>query len=136
MVPSGRSLFLALIAVQALHSAEEYVFRLYDVFPPARFLSGLIGPDRQIGFVIINVFVVLLGIWCYLWPVRRQWPVAVPLMWGWVLVELSNGIVHPAWSIAQRTYTPGTVTSVLFLPVAFLLGRQLSRRTRTMNSSF
>jgi hypothetical protein len=125
-----KRLFLSLIAVQGLHSAEEYVFRLYDVFPPARFLSGLVASDREIGFVVLNVFLVLLGIWSYVWPVRREWSVAVPLIWAWVFVEFSNGIVHPTWSIAQRSYTPGLVTSVLFLPVVFLIGRQLSRRTR------
>ena len=88
------------------------------------------GSNRQVGFAVINMFVVLFGIWCYAWPVRREWSVAAPLMWGWVLVELSNGIVHPAWSLAQRSYTPGVVTSVLFLPVACLLGWQLSRRTQ------
>lgn len=36
-----KSTFLALILAQACHSVEEYVFRLYDVFPPARFVSGL-----------------------------------------------------------------------------------------------
>ncbi|MFQ5529083.1 MAG: hypothetical protein ACE5FP_01915 [Gemmatimonadota bacterium] len=38
-----RSAFLALIIVQTFHSAEEYVFRLYDVFPPARASGRSIG---------------------------------------------------------------------------------------------
>lgn len=46
--------FLALILAQAAHSIEEYVFRLYDVLAPARFVSGLVGVDRQIGFVIVG----------------------------------------------------------------------------------
>ena len=125
-----KRLFLGLVAIQAIHSVEEYIFGLYDVFPPAMFVSGLVASDRQVGFAILNISLVLFGICCYLWPVRREWPVAVPLMWGWAFVELSNGIVHPAWSLYQRSYTPGTVTSLLFLPVAFLLARQLSKRTR------
>ena len=122
---TAKRLFPILIVIQALHSAEEYVFRLYDVFPPARFLSGLVATNRQVGFAALNVLLVLFGIWCYLWPVRREWTVAIPLMWVWVVVELSNGVVHPAYSIAQRSYTPGVLTSLLFLPVAFLLGREL-----------
>jgi hypothetical protein len=33
--------FFALVAAQTAHSLEEYVGRLYDVFPPAVFVSGL-----------------------------------------------------------------------------------------------
>ncbi len=69
-----RSTFLALVVVQALHSIEEYVFRLYEVFPPARFLSGLIYPDLETGFLIANVSFVVFGAFCYWWPVRRGWP--------------------------------------------------------------
>ena len=32
--------FGALIAAQAMHSIEEYSGRLYEVFPPARFMCG------------------------------------------------------------------------------------------------
>ena len=32
--------FAALVAVQALHSVEEYVGRLWAVFPPAAFITG------------------------------------------------------------------------------------------------
>jgi hypothetical protein len=130
---SGRTeqrLFLGLIVVQTVHSVEEYVFGLYDVFPPARLLSGLVASDRQLGFAVLNVLLVLFGVWCYVWPVRRGWSVAVPLLWAWVIVESTNGIVHPTWSVVQRSYTPGVVSSVLFLPVAGLLGRQLTGRTQ------
>lgn len=118
-------MFLGLILIQALHSVEEYVFRLYDVFPPARFLSGLVASNRQVGFAVMNVLLVLFGIWCYVWPVRREWAAAIPLMWVWVIVESLNGIVHPAFSIVQRSYTPGVVTSICFVPLAFALGRKL-----------
>ena len=37
-----RITFWLLILAQAAHSIEEYVGRLYDVFPPARVVSGLI----------------------------------------------------------------------------------------------
>ena len=46
----GRTAFLALIAAQAAHSTEECVFRLYDVFAPARFISGLFSSDLARGF--------------------------------------------------------------------------------------
>jgi hypothetical protein len=65
--------FLALVATQAAHSVEEYVGRLYDVFPPAQFVSGLISQDRERGFVILNITLVTFGLWCFIWPVRKKW---------------------------------------------------------------
>jgi hypothetical protein len=46
---------LALVATQAAHSIEEYVGHRYEVFPPARAVSGLISDDLERGFVIFNV---------------------------------------------------------------------------------
>jgi uncharacterized protein with HXXEE motif len=117
--------FLALVTTQALHSVEEYCFRLYDVFPPARFVSGLISNDRERGFVIVNVALVAFGVWCYVWPVRRHWASAVSVGWAWVCIELINGVVHPTWSLIARGYRPGVVTALVLLPLALLLARQL-----------
>jgi hypothetical protein len=50
-----RTLFLALTLAQAAHSVEEYEFRLYDVWPPARAISGLISDDREVGFAVARI---------------------------------------------------------------------------------
>ena len=117
--------FLALVTAQALHSLEEYTFRLYEVFPPARFVSGLISRDPQRGFVVFNVALIAFGLWCYLWPVRRQWSSASLLAWWWVGIELINGIGHLTRSLIQRGYTPGVATAPLLLVLALYLARQL-----------
>jgi Protein of unknown function with HXXEE motif len=119
--------FLALVATQAAHSIEEYVGRLYEVFPPARAVSGLISEDLERGFVIFNVALVTFGLWCFLRPVRGQWPSAIPLVWIWVVIELINGIGHPLWTLAQWKYTPGVATAPLLLFLAVHLARQLLR---------
>jgi hypothetical protein len=119
--------FIALVMAQMAHSVEEYSGRLYDVFPPARFVSGLVSSDRQRGFVIINVALAAFGLWCFLVPLRRQWPVAVPLAWLWVGIELINGIGHPLWSLREGGYTPGLITAPLLLMLALYLGQQLLR---------
>lgn len=62
--------FLLLVAAQALHSVEEYVFRLYDVLAPARYVSGLLGFDRAAGFAIVNAALLLFGLWCWQAQVR------------------------------------------------------------------
>jgi hypothetical protein len=88
-------------------------------------VSGLISQDLERGFLIFNGLLVLFGFWCFLWPVRRGWPSAVPLAWLWVAIELLNGIGHPLWSLRQLRYTPGVVTAVILLIIALYLTRQL-----------
>lgn len=126
-----KSTFLALIVLQALHSLEEYAFRLYEVFPPARFVSGLFSSDLRRGFIVFNLGLVAFGVCCYVWPLRRQWRVAIPLAWLWVAIELVNGIGHPAWSVIRHGYTPGVVTALALLPLALFLARQLRVSERT-----
>jgi hypothetical protein len=117
--------FLALVSVQALHSVEEYAGRLYEVFPPARMVSGMISGDLRRGFIVFNVALVCFGFWCYLFPVRRRWPSAAAFAWLWVAIELVNGIGHPVWSIVQGGYTPGVITALVLLPLALLVAKRL-----------
>ena len=119
------STFLALILVQALHSAEDFSHQLYMVFPPARIVSSLLSDDLERGFLIFNVALVTFGLWCYVWPVRRHWRSAAGFAWLWVGIELLNGIGHPAWSLMRRGYTPGVITALVLLPLALILARQL-----------
>lgn len=119
--------FLALVLAQAAHSIEEYVGRLWESFPPATFLTGLVSSDRELGFVVLNVAIFLFGLWCFFWPVRRGWRSAPTFMWGWAVVETINGIVHPSWSVIQSGYTPGVLTAPVLLGVALYLGVQLTR---------
>lgn len=122
--------FLALVAAQAAHSVEEYVGRLYELFPPARFVSSLFSQDLQRGFLIFNGGLVAFGIWCFLWPLRRHWAAAPAVAWLWVGIELVNGIGHPLWSLWQRAYTPGVATAPVLLVLALVLARQLRAVSR------
>jgi len=119
--------FAALVLAQAAHSIEEYIGRLWESFPPARFVTGLIPPDRAVAFILLNVAIVGFGVWCLVWPVRRQWPSARRLMWLWVVIETINGIGHPLWSLRQGAYTPGVVTAPILLVLALYLGVQLQK---------
>lgn len=127
--------FLALVGAQAAHSVEEYVGRLYDVFPPARYVSGLVSPNREVGFLIVNVALVSFGLWCVFWPVRRHWPAAVALAWFWIVIELVNGIGHPLWSLLQLRYTPGVATAPLLLGLALYLAWQLRPGRRDISGT-
>src|SRR5919106_6149209 len=117
--------FGALVLAQSAHSVEEYVGRLWESFPPARFLTGLISQELEQGFVVINLSVVAFGLWCFIWPVRREWPVAAYLAWIWVAMQVINGVGHPLWSIREGGYTPGVATAPVLLILALYLARQL-----------
>src|SRR5712692_5844410 len=120
-----QAVFGVLVLAQAAHSVEEYVGRLWESFPPARFVSGLISPDLEFGFLVVNVSLVTFGIWCFAWPVRRGWSSAVPLAWAWVTVEVINGIGHSLWTLRQGGYTPGVATAPVLLVLALYMALQL-----------
>lgn len=124
------SAFGALVLGQWAHSTEEYVGRLWESFPPARFVSGLVAEDLERGFLLINVSLAAFGFWCWLWPVRRAWPAAVPLAWAWVTVEVINGIGHSFWTLRQGGYTPGVGTAPVLLVLAIYLARELRQVAR------
>lgn len=127
---SSRRLFLALVAAQAAHSVEEYLGRLYDVLPPARFVSGLVSSDRAAGFILVNAALVGFGLWCGLSPVRRGAPSARAIAWLWTILELANGTAHLGWTAAAGAYRPGAATAPLLVAAAFLLGASLVRPRR------
>jgi hypothetical protein len=110
--------FLFLILAQGAHSIEEYATRLYEVFEPAHFASSLISNDLSVGFLVINAFLVMFGLWCWAVPVRSGWRVARGLIWFWTLLELCNGIGHSALALSRRGYFPGVTTAPLLLLLA------------------
>jgi hypothetical protein len=122
---SRTTIFAALVLAQTAHSIEEYVGRLWESFPPARFLTGLISEDRELAFVILNTALVAFGVWCFRWPVRRKWPSATGLLWFWIVIEMINGVGHPLWSLRQGGYTPGVLTAPILLALALYLAYQL-----------
>jgi len=123
----SQGLFAALILTQAAHSIEEYAGRLYESFPPARFVSGLFSANLRRGFLIGNAVLIAVGIWCLLYPVLRRWPSASGVITIWSVIELGNGLGHPLWSFVQGGYTPGVVTAPILLLLALLLLREKFR---------
>ena len=122
--------FGLLILAQAAHSIEEYFGRLWESFPPARALTGLISADREFGFLVLNVALVTFGVWCFLWPVLKRWRSATAIATGWAIVELINGVGHPLWTVRQGGYTPGVATAPVLLVLSIVLLVQLRNRRR------
>jgi hypothetical protein len=119
--------FLAVVPAQVAHSVEEYVSRLYDVFPLARFASRLVSSDLATGFAALNLTFVAFGLWCYVVPVRRAWASAEAWAWLWVIVGLGNGIGHPLLAARSGGYFPGVATAPVLLILALYLAVRLIR---------
>ena len=100
------------------------MFRLYDLFAPARMVSELLGITRPAGFVVANGLLVLIGLWCWTARVRAGRRGARALAWLWALVELANGLGHVALAILAGGYFPGLATAPLLIAAgAWLLSR-------------
>ncbi len=128
MPPRTSNLFLLLIAAQALHSVEEYHFRLFDRFLPARYVAEAVGVDRPLGFIVFNLALVGFGLWCWLarvGPGRRS---ARAFAWFWALLECANGLAHIALALAAGGYFPGLATAPLLLGIGLWLIADLRRK--------
>ena len=123
----SKLLFLLLIAVQAAHSVEEYTGRLYEVFSPARFVSGLVSENLWVGFVVVNAAVIAVGAWCYFGPIRSGLSASWVVAWLWLTIELANGIGHISIAVWEWRYFPGALTAVGLVVAAVSLA--LSLRT-------
>lgn len=119
--------FLVLVALQAAHSVEETAFRLFDVFPPARFVSGLLTEDLQRGFIAGNALIVGAGLLCWMFGVRRNGQKARAIAWFWTGLETVNGCVHLLMAAVTGTYFPGAATAPLLLVAAGYLALLLRR---------
>lgn len=120
--------FLLLILTQAAHSLEEYFGALWDALTPARAVSGLFSQDLPTGFAIANTLIVLLGVLCYLGPVRRCWQSATAVAWFWAILELSNGIGHSLFALDAGGYFPGVYTAPLLIVFSLLVIHRLLQR--------
>jgi hypothetical protein len=119
--------FLTLIVIQAMHSAEEYLTRLYEVFGPARFVSSLVSDDLSTGFLIANIALVLFGIWCYVDRVRPGHRAASAWIWPWIIIEAANGIGHSLLALSRGGYFPGVITAPVLLVNSLYLAQRISR---------
>ena len=125
-----RAAFGLLIVAQAAHSIEEYVYRLFDVFAPARFVSGLLSSNTALGFALANMAMVVFGVWCYVARVRPSRPGARGYAWLWTCLELANGVGHLTLSVRRGGYFPGVGTAPLLIAASSYLGARLMKSSR------
>lgn len=113
--PTSSRLFLGLAIAQGAHSFEEFYFRLFDVFEPARFLSRIVSENLAFGFAIINSLIVAFIFWTYFLRVRPDTASTRAWIWAWVLLELANGIGHVFFAASASAYFPGVFTAPFLL---------------------
>lgn len=126
MNKSIRIIFLLLVLVQGLHSLEEFIGKLWEVYLPATYLSGLVSADLKTGFIIINVGLFLVLMLTWLATFRRSNSIKT-LLWLWIVLELINGIGHSLWAIIERSYVPGLITAPILVILALSLARLLTK---------
>jgi hypothetical protein len=119
-------IFLLIALVQGLHSIEEYFGKLWKVYPPATFLSGLVSTNLKTGFIIINVslFIILMLTW--LTTFSKSYSTR-GVLWLWIILEVINGVGHSVWAIIERSYVPGLATAPILLGLALYLARLLTK---------
>ena len=121
------NLFILLVVIQALHSIEEYLGRLWEVFPPAVWLTGLISSDKHFAFLVINIGLFVFGLLSWFLLVKKDHYLAQFIIWFWIVIELINGVGHPVWSIMQGRYTPGVITAPFLFVTSVFLIRAISK---------
>jgi hypothetical protein len=131
----SRTWFLLLIVVQAAHSLEEFVFRLYDVLAPARAISEAVGlGDRPTGFAVFNAALLLFALWCWVAQVHPGGRGARGIAWFWALLEVANALGHIALAIEAGGYFPGLATASVLLPAGGVLLWRLVRTSGNAGS--
>ncbi|NER12865.1 HXXEE domain-containing protein [Leptobacterium flavescens] len=134
MEPRVKIRFLILVLVQALHSTEEYIGKLWEVSAPAEYLSGLISSDIETGFLVINVGLFVFGIFCWLFIVRTNHRFAPFFIWFWIVLEIVNGLGHLLWSFYEKNYIPGLWTAPFLLIAAVYLRYTYKKTVKLWNT--
>ena len=112
-----RITFPALIILQAIHSAEEYIFGFYERFPPMRVLYENAPQLAKPAFALANCLLVLIGFVSFYYWVRPARKGARTVVWLWIIIESFNVIAHLLWAFLIGGYNPGLVTGIMFVPL-------------------
>lgn len=125
-----RTAFLLLVILQGFHSIEEFHGRLWEVFPPARFVCRLVSSNPESGFLTLNIGLFIFGLFCWYIVTHHNKIKFYGLIIFWIVIETINGIGHPVWTLMQKSYTPGIITAPFLLLLSVYLSWQLLRHTQ------
>ena len=120
-------LFLLLIIAHVLHATEEYFGKLWEIYTPAIFICNLVSSNPERGFLLINTLFIILSFSYWFFSLTKKHPSSYSLIWFWIVLQTLNVIGHIAWTINNKSYTPGVVSAFLLLLMVVPLIRQLSK---------
>jgi Protein of unknown function with HXXEE motif len=120
-----KTTFLLLVLTQGVHSVEEYAGRLWEVYPPARFICSLLSNNPETGFIILDIGFISFGLCCWLFCIHKDQLYAQGLIWFWIVMEMINVTGHFASFVLERKYVPGVATAPVLLILAVYLARQI-----------
>lgn len=119
--------------MQAIHSIEEYLTRLFNWFPIVTahihnriaFIPVLRMDERT--FVVLNIVLIvgLLSISPFVFK-EKPWSLGIAKIVA--AVELLNGLAHLSAAVYFGGYFPGSVSAIGLLVVGFLLMRSFFTR--------
>lgn len=124
-----KAAFLLMLLLQAVHSAEEIIFRFHEAFRPMRFIYRLHPDLARPAFIGFNSLLILFGLFCFFYWVLPAREGARWVLWLWVGIQLTTIVAHAVWFITTGGYHPGLVTVPLLLPAALYMLYQLRRLT-------
>lgn len=125
-----RLAFLLLIILQAIHSAEEFICRFYEQFPPMRLIYQAAPHLAKPAFAVSNILLVCAGLVCFYYWVQPARKGARTTIWVWIIIESVNVIAHLVWAISIRGYNPGLATALLFVPLLIYLSHVTTPRSQ------
>ncbi|MDQ3748974.1 MAG: HXXEE domain-containing protein [Acidobacteriota bacterium] len=112
-----KTAFLLMILLQAIHSVEEYIFKLYEVFPPMQLIYRNTPELAQAAFITFNLLLFLFGLICFFYWVQPARKRARVVVWIWIVIQMATVAAHLVWAIVIGGYNPGLATAPLFVPV-------------------
>jgi hypothetical protein len=112
--------FVTMIAVQAVHAVEEFVFEFWNVFPPMRAVYGGTPGLGECVFIAFHAMIIGMGVWCYRRWVRGGGKNAMTVVRAGMAVQSITVLLHAAWFLTAPGYQPGLATTPLFLPAIAL----------------
>jgi hypothetical protein len=128
-LPTGAAflpLFFALLAVQFIHFAEEFVTGFRTQYP---LLYGGI-PYSDSLFVTFNMIsYAIFSLACILAFTTKLRFLLIPALFFIIYGALGNAIAHTWWSLYLRSYFPGLITAQIFwIAGPFVLYKLVGRR--------
>lgn len=119
-----RKIMMMCMALFVVHAVEEWFSAFYDVDPTFGLAARLAPSESAAVFLGFQLTFLTLLVLFYVLLLSSKWRLRALALFG-VVITLDTG--HTFLALAKREYYPGSVTAVLFFPLAVLFWIELRR---------